>query len=52
MIVKPYYNMDKVDWCNFSGNINAIHILEQYIDKIDWVELSSNKNAIDIIINN
>ncbi len=45
-------NLDKINWCNLSANINAIHILEKNLDKIDWNNLSRNINAISILKNN
>ena len=45
-------NVDKIDWDELSGNINAISILEQNVDKIDWKYLSRNPMAIHLLEQN
>ena len=46
-------NQDKINWCELSGNPNAIHLLEQNQDNIDYSwGLSINKSAIHLLEQN
>jgi hypothetical protein len=40
--------MDNIYWCWFSGNSNAIHILEKNLTKVDWYVLSQNPSIFEL----
>ena len=50
IIGKPVFIIDeRVSWFALSGNLNAIHLLEQNLDKIHWLRLSANPAAIHLL---
>jgi hypothetical protein len=44
--LRPWVNVDKLNWTVLSANPNAISLLERNPEKIDWTGLSGNPNAI------
>ncbi len=50
--LRNWIDVNKLNWYVISGNLNAIHLLEQNLDKIDWDYLSGNPNAIYLLEQN
>jgi len=47
--LKPWIQLDKIDWKRLSANHKAIHLLEANPDKINWKWLSRNPAAIHLL---
>jgi hypothetical protein len=46
-----FVSIDKINWCIFSGNPNAIHLLKQNPEKVVWNVCSGNPNIFELDYN-